>query len=63
MKLCPLLALSLLVWFASSGAARADVASARAAYEQAEALIAQGRFDEAQKRVARIPRTNDYARV
>jgi len=40
-----------------------DVASARAAYEQAEALIAQGRFDEAQKRVARIPRTNDYARV
>jgi hypothetical protein len=40
-----------------------DVASARAAYEQAEALIAQGRFDEAQKRVVRIPRTNDYARV
>ena len=44
-------------------AARADVASARASYEQAEGLIAQGRFNEAQKLVASVPRTDDYARV
>ena len=40
-------------------AARADVASARASYEQAEGLIAQGRFNEAQKLVASVPRTDD----
>lgn len=44
-------------------AAESSVASARASYEQAEGLIAQGRFNEAQKLVASVPRTDDYARV
>jgi tetratricopeptide (TPR) repeat protein len=39
------------------------VATARATFEHAEALVAQGRFDEARAVLAAAPRGDDYART
>lgn len=58
-----LAAISLFLVCAVAQPARADEAAEKAAFEQAEQLIAQRRFDDARKLLAATPRNSDYARV
>jgi hypothetical protein len=61
---CFLIGLLALLLVSPLAPARADDdAQARAAFEQAEALIVERRFDDARRVLAATPRNSEYAQV
>ncbi|MDB5572374.1 MAG: hypothetical protein JWN93_3557 [Hyphomicrobiales bacterium] len=47
----------------AQGAAPQSQAASRASFEQAEALVSQGRFDDARRVLAGVPRADEYTRT